>query len=75
MPDVVSNAGPIIALTSVGQLDLLRLLFEEVVIPLMAKASRHIPAVKVLVEHLGQEGFRMSADLRDEILKQAGELA
>jgi uncharacterized protein len=33
MPEVVSNTGPIIALASIGQLDLLRELFGQVLIP------------------------------------------
>lgn len=39
MPSVVSNAGPIIALASLGQLGLLRLLFAQISIPTSVRAE------------------------------------
>ncbi|HKZ83766.1 MAG TPA: DUF3368 domain-containing protein [Anaerolineae bacterium] len=163
MPKAVSNAGPLIALASIGQFGLLQSLFGEVLIPptvraeilaggegeagvsdlaaadwvktitvkddlavqllrdelgageseaivlakevsadwtllddlaarrkaqtaglrvvgtlgilLMAKSSDHIPTVKPLVDRLRQGDFRMSTELYEHILQQAGETA
>ena len=39
MPKVVSNAGPLIALASIGQFALLRSLFGDILIPLTVRAE------------------------------------
>ena len=39
MPDIVSNTGPLIALASIGQLDLLRSLFGRILIPPAVRAE------------------------------------
>lgn len=39
MPSVVSNTGPLIALAAIGQLDLLRKLFGEILIPPAVRAE------------------------------------
>jgi len=39
MPDVVSNTGPLIALASIGQFDLLRRLFGKILIPPAVRAE------------------------------------
>jgi predicted nucleic acid-binding protein len=39
MPDIVSNTGPLIALASIGQFDLLRSLFGRILIPPAVRAE------------------------------------
>ena len=41
----------------------------------MAKSSDRIPAVKPLVDRLRQGDFRMSTELYEHVLQQAGESA
>lgn len=39
----------------------------------MGKKAGHIPALKPLLDHLRDNGFRMSASLYEQVLKDAGE--
>lgn len=103
---VVSNSGPLIALSSIQQLDILKLLFGSIIIPeavyadyvilderlarcrahllgltvigtfgilLMAQKDGHIHTIAGLLDALEQNAFRMSPEVKAQILRKAGE--
>ena len=86
---VVSDTSPISGLYRIGYLHLLQLLYREVVIPnavfeelvigllgvlAEAKAERHIPLVRPLMDRLIHDiNFRVSAMLYKLVLEQVGE--
>jgi len=77
---VVSNTSPILNLARIGQLDLLRAVYGEVVIPdlgTLAEAKRLglVTAVRPLLDALiHQAGFWVKPSLRDHVLSQVREL-
>jgi predicted nucleic acid-binding protein len=87
MPEVISNTGPLIALASIGQFDLLHKLFGTVHInrrPLRDFRSKHAERrhrgrlggglpMEPLVAGLRRAGFYMSDELYAQVLQSAGE--
>ena len=66
---IVADSTCLIALARISYLDIMSALFEPVLIPLAVE----LPTIKPVLQNLDDTGFYVSAALKEEALRLAGE--
>lgn len=72
---VVCNTGPLVALSMIDRIDILRHLFKLVVVPILVEAKKHglLDNVGAALQAMREGGYWIGDSIVDAALKQAAE--